>query len=105
MPAQFLPPRPSKERHVVGGRDRGSRRAGRTTPIFRRFLYPKREKQEGNVLQEPAAAMHQMFPLKRLYNVSTKSVSRKSMFPKLSIMRSISQNVDQTTPNAPLTCS
>ena len=61
-------------------------------------------KQEGNVLQEPAAAMHQLFPLKRLYNVSTKSVSRMSIFPKLSIMRSIFQNVDQTTPNAPLTC-
>ena len=29
--------------------------------------------QEGNVLQEPAAAMHLMFPLK--------SVSRKSMIP------------------------
>ena len=31
------------------------------------------EKQEGNVLQEPAAAMHLMFPLK--------SVSRMSMIP------------------------
>ena len=41
----------------------------RASFVVRRALV----KQEGNVLQEPAAAMHLMFPLK--------SVSRKSMIP------------------------
>ena len=45
-----------------------------------RYAGPSLYKQEGNVLQEPAAAMHQMFPLKRLYNVSTKSVPGSQCF-------------------------
>ena len=36
------------------------------------------KKQEGNVLQEPAAAMNLMFSLNGLYNVGMKSVSKKS---------------------------
>ena len=48
-------------------------------------------KQEGNVLQEPAAAMNLMFPLKGLYNVAMKSVSRKEMFPKFHIIWSLSK--------------
>ena len=47
--------------------------------------------QEGNVLQEPAAAMNLMFPLKGLYNVAMKSVSRKEMFPKFHIIWSLSK--------------
>ena len=47
-------------------------------------------KQEGNVLQEPAAAMHLKFPMKGLYNVWVKSVFTKSMIPKFGIMWSFS---------------
>ena len=45
------------------------------------YRYVKKVKQEGNVLQEPAAAMNLMFSLKGLYNVAM-SVSRKEMDPK-----------------------
>ena len=59
--------------------------------IHEKVIFEKLIKQEGNVLQEPAAAMNLMFPLKRLYNVAMKSVSRKEMVPKFHIMWSLSK--------------
>ena len=55
------------------------------------LISDNKSKQEGNVLQEPAAAMILMFLLKGLYNVAMKSVSRKEMFPKFYIFWPLSK--------------
>ena len=58
--------------------------------IHENYLSASKE-QEGNVLQEPAAAQNLMFPLKGLYNVAVKSVSGKEMVPKFHIIWSLSK--------------